>query len=61
MRHPHHYKQLFSEITIWLVSEIILAVVGLDDIANYSEFLLNQYQASTHSTSLFQYVNHSII
>lgn len=34
-------KYIFK-ITVWLVVEIILNLMGLDDLADYSEFLLNK-------------------
>jgi hypothetical protein len=64
MRHPQRhqpkYRHLLGEIAIWLISEVLLTVAGLDDIANYSEFLLNKHQVSTNSNAAIQYVIHSI-
>jgi hypothetical protein len=42
MRHLSQHRHLLHEIMIWLVSEVLLTLTGLDDIANYSEFLLKQ-------------------
>lgn len=36
------WKTLFTKITIWLALEIVLTLIGLDDIADYSEFLSSQ-------------------
>jgi hypothetical protein len=54
MRDQPSHKKLLGEITIWLVSEVVLTLTGLDDIANYSEFLLNQ--DLFHSQPTMQYV-----
>jgi hypothetical protein len=59
-QHQAQYKHLLGEITIWLISEVLLTVVGLDDIANYNEFLLNKNQVSTNSNTAIQSVIHSI-
>ena len=32
-------KKLFSKLTIWLFLEIILTLLNLDNLADYSEFL----------------------
>lgn len=32
-------KQLFSKLTLWLFLEIILTLLNLDNLADYSEFL----------------------
>ncbi|MBP5972522.1 hypothetical protein HW132_07205 [Brasilonema sp. CT11] len=34
-----HYKKVLFEIAFWLITEVILNFVGLDDLANYSEFI----------------------
>ncbi len=43
------WKFLFIQGVIWLVSEILLTLVGLDDLADYSEvtFKKNPIQFST--------------
>ena len=33
------WKKLLARITMWLVAEIILNSIGLDNIADYSEFI----------------------
>ncbi|MEB3291992.1 MAG: hypothetical protein VKJ24_02410 [Synechococcales bacterium] len=52
---PVQYRHLLHEVLFWLISEIILTVTGLDDIANYSEFLLKQadgtWQPMIHAAS----------
>jgi hypothetical protein len=59
-QHQAQYKHLLGEIAIWLISEALLTVAGLDDIANYNEFLLNKHQVSIDSSASIQYVIHSI-
>ncbi|MBD2449034.1 hypothetical protein H6G76_18110 [Nostoc sp. FACHB-152] len=34
-----HYKKLFCDLAFWLITEFMLNLVGLDDLANYSEFI----------------------
>lgn len=34
------WKKLFLKSSVWLSAELVLNVVGLDNIADYSEFLL---------------------
>ncbi|MDJ0589801.1 MAG: hypothetical protein QNJ72_07365 [Pleurocapsa sp. MO_226.B13] len=36
------WKQSISRIIIWLAAEIILNCVGLDDLADYSEFVFER-------------------
>lgn len=39
-------KQLLSDLTLWLVTELLLTLVGLDTLADYGEFLTSQ--TATH-------------
>nr|WP_201280470.1 hypothetical protein [Hassalia byssoidea] len=34
-----HYKKVLFDLAFWLITEVILNLVGLDDLANYSEFI----------------------
>ena len=36
------WKKLLLETSIWFIAEIILSLIGIDDLADYSEFLLEQ-------------------
>ncbi len=45
------WKRAAVEITVWLIAEILLNLLGLDNLADYSEFLF-QYQVITMSHSL---------
>lgn len=37
-----HWKTLIMKTTIWLAAEIILNLLGLDNLADYSEFIYEQ-------------------
>lgn len=37
-----YWQKLLVKMTFWLLAEIILTLVGLDDLADYSEFLLSE-------------------
>lgn len=37
-----HWKKLFFSLVLWFVAEICLTILGLDDLADYSEFILNK-------------------
>ncbi len=34
-----HWKMLFAKAAIWLASEVVLSLYGLDNFADYSEYL----------------------
>ena len=34
-----HWKMLLVKFAIWLVAEVVLSLYGLDNIADYSEYL----------------------
>ncbi|MBE9046217.1 hypothetical protein IQ255_17695 [Pleurocapsales cyanobacterium LEGE 10410] len=36
------WKQSLSRILVWLAAEVILNCVGLDDLADYSEFVFER-------------------
>ena len=36
-----HWQKLFLNLICWLALEIILNLMGLDDLADYSEFIFN--------------------
>ncbi len=35
-----NYQQLLSKIIIWLALEIIFNLIGIDEIADFSEFIM---------------------
>ena len=37
------WKVLFGKTIIWIGAEIILCLVGMDDVADYSEFLFDRH------------------
>ncbi len=37
----HQWQKLFFKLMFWLVLEIILNLIGLDDVADYSEFIFS--------------------
>lgn len=37
-----HWKKLLIKTTVWLAAEILLNLLGLDNIADYSEFIYEQ-------------------
>jgi hypothetical protein len=45
-----HYKKVLFDLAFWLITEVILNLVGLDDLANYSEFIF-----ANDSTKLSSY------
>jgi len=51
------WKNLLIKTVLWLVVEIILSLLGLDNIADYSEFVFGQdttvsyIQPATHQNS----------
>jgi uncharacterized membrane protein len=48
-----YWKTLILNIGSWIVAEIILNFVGLDNLANYSEFLYKPYlRAQAYETSI---------
>jgi len=36
-----YWHKLLAKLLFWLMAEVILNAVGLDNLADYSEFLLN--------------------
>ena len=36
-----HWQKLFVKLICWLALEILLNLMGLDDLADYSEFIFN--------------------
>lgn len=40
-------QQLFTKTIAWLVAEVVLNLAGLDNLADYSEFVFDQHAATT--------------
>ncbi len=36
------WRKLITQILIWLLAELLLNFIGLDDLADYSEFLFER-------------------
>ncbi len=41
------WKKLWGKIIFWLGAEIVLTLIGLDDLADYSEFLGQQKEVAS--------------
>ena len=41
-------KQLTIELLLWLAAELVLGFLGLDDLADYSEYLKQENSAIAH-------------
>lgn len=46
------WQKLLLTVTFWLATEMCFNVVGIDDIADYSEFLSNQKTSYLDTDSL---------
>lgn len=42
------WKTFLIQGSIWLASEILLTLVGLDDLADYGEFVFEKHLLPTH-------------
>jgi preprotein translocase subunit SecG len=49
------WKKLLTQITLWLVAEIILNLLGLDNLADYGEFVFDK--EAIVSTVVFNLTN----
>jgi hypothetical protein len=49
------WKKVLVKTTVWLAGEIVLNLVGLDNLADYSEFIYE------HDTAVFSYLNQPAI
>ncbi|WNN89203.1 hypothetical protein [Gloeocapsopsis dulcis] len=50
-----NWKKMLLKTTLWLGTEIILNLVGLDNLADYSEFISGQeFIGFTNSVSICQ-------
>lgn len=47
------WKRLLIRGSIWLSIELLLTICGLDDLADYSEFLSDRYAAFAQPVALF--------
>ncbi|MDJ0677913.1 MAG: hypothetical protein QNJ36_21440 [Calothrix sp. MO_167.B42] len=49
------WQKLFIKTSVWLTAEILLNVIGLDNLADYSEFMVNN-QALSQVTQAFSHL-----
>ena len=47
------WHKLLSQLVIWLALEIILNLMGLDDMADYSEFIFTYTNTPTTSVDVY--------
>lgn len=45
-----HWKNLLTKTVVWLAGEILLNCLGLDNLADYSEFVFERYEVAEFST-----------
>jgi hypothetical protein len=45
------WQKIFLQITFWLIIEILLNLLGLDNLADYSEFVFDQKTITVSSCS----------
>ena len=48
-----HCHELLLKLTIWLAVEIVLNLMGLDDMADYSEFVFSHRKPATVSLDTY--------
>ncbi len=46
------WHKLLLKLTIWLALEIVLNLMGLDDVADYSEFIFTHSNTATASANV---------
>ncbi|MDJ0647717.1 MAG: hypothetical protein QNJ60_03335 [Xenococcaceae cyanobacterium MO_188.B19] len=46
------WHKLLLKLTIWLALEIVLNLMGLDDVADYGEFILTNSNTCTTSVNV---------
>ncbi len=54
------WKNLVTKLIIWLLSEILLAFLGLDNLADYSEFIFSQDVSFYNSFNSYEQISMSI-
>lgn len=47
------WHKLLCKLTIWLIVEIVLNLMGLDDMADYSEFVFSHFGNATSSINAY--------
>ncbi len=51
------WQTLLVRIAGWLTAELVLGFVGLDDLADYSEFALDRHTLEMQSKAIVYFVN----
>lgn len=46
------WQKLVTKILIWLVAEVLLSLIGLDDLADYSEFVFDYRGSQGNNISI---------
>ncbi|ACB49772.1 hypothetical protein cce_0421 [Crocosphaera subtropica ATCC 51142] len=46
------WKKLLIQTSVWITSEIVLNLIGLDNIADYSEFIFKQKETIFLTTAI---------
>ncbi|MEQ8466626.1 hypothetical protein [Coleofasciculus sp. E1-EBD-02] len=49
-----NWKALLAKTTVWLAAEILLNLLGLDNLADYSEFIFGRQGANLSQPELSQ-------
>jgi hypothetical protein len=55
-----HRKDTVKKIITWIVAEIVLNAVGLDNLADYSEFVFEHHPLAMEVQSLELKIHHDI-
>lgn len=50
------WQHLFRKILFWLMLEAVFNLMGIDDLADYSEFLLTSRNTTWYSMNYYQLV-----
>lgn len=46
------WKTLMTKATVWLMAEILLGLLGLDDLADYGEYRFSSTKVRPHQVEL---------
>jgi hypothetical protein len=52
---PRRWRNFLVKSTVWLSSELVLGLIGLDTVADYGEFLM-QNQMADHLTTAIAHI-----
>lgn len=56
-RSPVRWKKFLSHGAFWLSAEVVLSLMGLDNLADYSEFLLQSRALNAMTETATQLIN----